>query len=121
MGPYAYVGRRVLAIRFIRKTISAPTAIGFAVYYLASWLGLTRKPLLVLCGVIFGWPIKASLGARYEGWRRTHKAKALAAVTASEPPGKLFGAISTLRELLRMGKSGFIGEFNPWVAYEVLL
>ena len=106
-----YVGRRVLAMRFICKTILAPTAIGCAVYHLASWFGLAYKPLLVLCGVIVGWPIKISLRVRYEDWRRTHKAKALSAVTASESPGKSFYDISALRELHRMDKNGFIGEF----------
>lgn len=108
-------GRRVLAIQFICKALLAPTAIGFTVYYLALQFGLAYKPLLALCGVIVGWPVKASLGVRYRGWRRTHKARAFAAVTASESRGKLFYDIDILQELRRMIKDGFIGELICFV------
>lgn len=103
-------GRRVLAMRFIRRAILAPTAIGFATYHLASRFGLVYKPFLVLCSIIIGWPIKYSLGVRYEGWRRTRKAGTFGAVTASELRGKLFGDIDVLRELQEMDKNGFVGE-----------
>ena len=105
------VERRVLAMRFIRKAILAPTAIGFATYYLALRFGLTYKPLLVLCGIVVGWPVKISLGVRYEGWRRTRKARALVAVTASESRGKLLCDVDIIQELQQMAKDGFIGEF----------
>ena len=97
-------------MRFIRKTILTPTAIGFAVYYLASRFRLAYKPLLVLCGIIVGWPIKVSLGARYGGWRRMRKARAIGAVPATEMRGKWFGDIDVVQELQRMAKDGFVGE-----------
>ena len=108
MGPY--VGKRVLAMWYIRKVILAPMAIGVAAHYLASRFGLSYKPLLVLCSIIVGWPVKISLGVRYEGWRRTLKAKALDAVTATESHGKLFCDIDILQELQRANENGFIGE-----------
>ena len=100
-----------IATWFIRRVILAPTVIGFTIYHLASWFDLAYKPLLVLSGVIVGIPVKVSLGARYAGWRRTYKARKLAAVTASESRGKLLCDIDFLRELQRENKSGFIGEF----------
>lgn len=106
-----HVGRQVLALRFIQKTILAPTAIGLAVYCLASRFGMTHKPLLVVCSVIVGWPIKFSLGVRYESWRRTRRARALGAVPASESRGKFFGDIDAIQEIQEVDKNGFIGEF----------
>ena len=113
MGPY--IGRRALAIRFIRGRILAPTAIGSIIYYLASRLDLAHKPLLVMCGVIIGWPIKFSLGARYEGWHRARRARVLGAVTASESRGKLFGDIDAVQEIQRINKNGFVGRFTRLV------
>jgi len=102
-----HVRRRVLAVRFICRIILAPTAIGFTIYYLASRFGLAYKPLLVLCGVVICWPIKYLLEVKYEGWRRTWKARALGAVTASEPDWKPFGVLGEIQETF---KNGFIGE-----------
>ena len=110
-----HTGRRLLALRIIQRIILAPTAIGLAVYYLASRFSLPHKPLLVTCGVVVGWPIKLSLAARYEGWRRTRRARALGAVTANESRGKLFGGMDVLQELQKADKSGFIGEFVRFV------
>ena len=106
-----HVGRRILAMRFIRRIILAPTVIGFVAYHLASRFNLAYKPLLVLCGVIVGWPIKISLGIKYERWIRMRRAKAFAAVTASELRGKLLGDIDILQELQEFDKNGFLGEF----------
>ena len=88
----------------------APTAIGFTIYYLTLRFGLAYKPFLVLCGVVVGWPIKYSLEAKYESWHRTWKARALGAVTASEPGGKSFGGMGALGEIQETIKNGFIGE-----------
>jgi len=106
-----HIKRRVLAVRFICRIILAPTAIGFTVYYLASRFGLAYKPLLVLCGIVVGWPIKYSLGAKYESWHRTWKARAFSAVTASEPGWKSFGGVGALGEIQETIKNGFVGEF----------
>ena len=106
-----HIRRRVLAARFMCGIILAPTTIGFTIYYLASRFGLAYKPFLVLCGIVVGWPIKYSLGTKYESWRRTWKARALGAVTASEPGWKSFAGIGALREIQETVKNGFIGEF----------
>lgn len=108
MGPY--VRRRVQAMWLVRRAILAPALIGLVVYYLTSRFSLAYKPLLILCGVIVGWPVKISLGIRYEGWRRAHRARELSAATASESRGKLFCDIDVLWELRRMDKDGFVGE-----------
>jgi len=105
-----HMRRRVLAARFVCGIILAPTAIGFTVYYLASRFGLVYKLFLVLCGVVVGWPIKYSLEVKYESWRRTWKARALGAVTASEPHWKPFGVLGEIQETI---KNGFIGELIP--------
>ncbi|KAF9650971.1 cytochrome P450 [Thelephora ganbajun] len=106
-----HIGRRVLALRFIREIILAPTVIGFTIYYLAWQFGLTYKPLLVVGGVIVGWPIKFSLRVRYESWRRTRRASEIGAVTASESRGKLFGDIDVVQEVQEIDKNGFVGEW----------
>lgn len=105
-----HAGRRILAIRFIRGIILAPMVVGFVAYYLASRFSFAYKPLLVLCGIIVGWPIKISLSIKYEGWRRMRKARAAAAVTASESRGRLLADADTLLELLEFNKNGFVGE-----------
>jgi len=110
-GMAPHVGRRVLALQFLRKIVLAPTAIGFSVYFLASWFGVSYTPLLVLCGITVGWPIKFSLGVRYDGWRRTRRARALGVVPASESRGKLFWDIDLVQELQELDKNGFVGEF----------
>jgi len=109
-----HIRRRLLAVRFICRIILAPTAIGFTIYYLASRFGLAYKPFLVLCGVVVGWPIEYSLEARYEGWHRTWKARAIGAVTASEAGWKSFGGMSVLGEIQETIKNGFVGEFIRW-------
>ena len=98
-------------MRFVCRILLAPTAIGFAIYYLASWFGLAYKSFLVLCGIAIGWPIKYSLEVRYEAWRRTRKARALGAVTAPESGWKSFGGIGPLGEIQETVKNGFVGEF----------
>jgi len=109
--PAPQLGRRIFALRFVWGIFLAPTVIGLSTYYMASRFGLDYRPLLAICGIIIGWPIKFSLGVRYEGWRRTRNAMALAAVTASELRGKLFGDIDLLRDAQKANKTGFIGEF----------
>ena len=104
-----HISRRVHAIRYICRTILPPTVIGSVVYYLASGFG-AYKPFLVLCGIIVGWPIKVSLGAKFEGWRRARRARALGAVTAPQRHRKLFDNIEVLREIQEVNKNGFIGE-----------
>jgi len=98
-------------MHYVCRTILAPTVIGSAVYYLASRSGLTYKPFLVLCGIIVGWPIKISLGARYESWYRERRARASGAVVASQSRRKPFSA-SALQELREINKNGFIGELT---------
>jgi len=105
-----HIRRRVQALRYICKTILAPTIIGSTVYYLAPRFGLAHKPFLVLCGIAVGWPIKISLGAGFEGWHRTRRARALGAVTAPESRQTLFGNLDVLREIQEINKNGFIGE-----------
>jgi len=105
------LGRWLFALRFVWGIFLAPTVIGLATYYMASRFGLEYRPLLAICGIIIGWPIKFSLEVRYQGWRRTRNAKALAAVTASELRGKLFGDIDLLRDIQKANKNGFVGEF----------
>jgi len=99
-------------MRYICRTILAPTVIGSAVYYLASRFGLAYKPFLVLCSVVVGWPIGVSLGAGYDIWRREHRARAFGAVTASQSRWKPFSDIHLLRDLLGANKNGFIGELT---------
>jgi hypothetical protein len=82
-----------------------------AVYYLASRFELAHTPLLVACGIVVGWPVKVSLGARYERWRRMRRARALGAVPASELRGKLLGDIDIVWEVEEINKNGFVGEF----------
>jgi hypothetical protein len=106
------VGRRVLALRYIRDTILAPTVIGLIVHYLATRLDLPHKPFLVLCGIVVGWPVKFSLAVRCQGLHRTWKARALGAVPAFEIRGKLFGNIDTVQEVNEASKNGFIGGFS---------
>ena len=105
-----HVRRRVLALHFLRKIILAPTAIGFAVYFLASWFGISYIFPLVVCGVTVGWAIKFSLGVRYESWRRARRARALGAVPASESRGKLFGDMDLIQEIQETDRNGFVGE-----------
>ena len=106
-----YVGRRVIALRYIRDSVLTPAVIGLVTWYLASRFHLPYKPLLVVCGVVVGWPAKFSLKVRYDGWRRARRARALGAVPASELRGKLFGDIDAAQELLESSKNGFIGKF----------
>lgn len=106
-----HIRRRALAIRFICGVLSTPAVIGFAVYHLTLRLGLAYKPFLVLCGIVFDWPINLSLAARYSGWRRACRARALGAVTASESPWKTFTGVDVLWELREISRNGFIGEF----------
>jgi len=106
-----YVGRQVLALRFIRRIIVAPTAIGFAVYFLASRFDIPYKPLWAVGGIIIGSPIKFSLGVRYGSWRRARRARALGAVHAFESCGKLFGDIDVIRKIQENEKNGSVGEF----------
>lgn len=105
-----HVGRRALALRYIRDAVLTPTVIGFVTWYLASRFHLPYKPLVVVCGVVVGWPVKFSLKVRYDGWRRARRARELGAVTASEWRGKLFGDIDAARELLETSKNGVIGK-----------
>lgn len=109
-----HVGRRILALRYIRDTVLTPTVIGLVTYYLASRFHLPYKPLLIFCGIIVGWPVKFSLGIRYETWRKARRAGELGAVPASESRGKLFGDIDVLQEVLEMSKNGFIGNSLSW-------
>ena len=102
--------RRVLAVRFICKTLLAPTVIGSAVYYLASRFGFAYKPFLVLCGIVVGWPVKFSLGVRYGDWYRRRRAMALGAVTAPGSRWELSNDMSVLRDMQEANKNGFIGE-----------
>ena len=116
-----HTGRRVLALRFILRTILAPTAIGLTVYYLASRFSLPHKPLLVACSVVVGWPIKFSLGARYKGWRRTRRARALGAVPAFESRWKLLGDTDVVQEVRKTDMTRFSGKSvrfvrNPRIA-----
>lgn len=106
----SHVGKRVLALRYIRDTILAPTVIGLVTYYLVSRFRLPYKPLLVACGVIVGWPVKFSLRVRYQGWYRGYRARALGAVPSSEARGKLFGDVDVLQEIKESSKDGNIGK-----------
>ena len=99
-------------MRYVCGTILTPTIIGSTVYYLASRFGLVYKPFLVLCSIVVGWPIKVSLGAGLEGWHRTHRARALSAVTAPQSRQKLFNDLDVLREIQEINKNGFIGELR---------
>ena len=104
------VGRRILALRYIRDAVVTPTVVGLVTYYLTSRFRLPYKPLLVLGGVLVGWPAMFSLRVRYQGWCRARRAKALGAVPAPESRGKSFGDIDVAREIQDMGKNGFIGK-----------
>ena len=106
-----YVGKRVLALRYVRDSIIAPTVIGTVTYYLASRFGLPYKPLLVLGGILVGWPAKFSLMVRYQGWRRAYRARALGTVPAIESRGRWLGNIDVARELQDMSKNGFMGKY----------
>lgn len=108
------VGRRVLALRYIRDTVLTPTVIGLVTWYLATRFRLPYKPLLVICGIVVGWPAKFSLRVRYEGWRRARDARALGAVPALESRGKLFGDIDVVQEIQDMSHNGFIGKRVRW-------
>jgi len=110
-----HIGTRILALRFIRGIILTPTVIGLAIYYLASRFSLPYRPLLVVCGVVVGWPIKFSLRVRYEGWCRARRARTFAAVPALESRGRLFGDIDALHGVQEADKSGFVGEFSRLV------
>ena len=105
------VGRRILALRYIRDAALAPVVIGSATYYLALRLNLPYKPLLVLCSIVVGWPVKFSIWIRYESWRRTRRAHAIGAVAASESRGRSFGDIDIVQELQKTNRGGFIGEY----------
>jgi hypothetical protein len=98
-------------LRYIRRMIVTPTFIGLAVYYLASRFRLPRKPLLVACGILVGWPVKFSLQVRYDGWRRARRAWGFSAITAPESRGKLLGDIDIIQELQEMESNGFLGTF----------
>lgn len=106
-----YVGRRVLALRYLRDTLVTPAVIGLVAYYLASRFSLPHKPLLVVCSIIVGWPAKFSLWVRYERWSRACRARTLGAVPAQEMPGKMFGCIDLVQEIQESSKNGFIGEW----------
>ena len=98
-------------MQFICKAVLAPTVIGSTIYYLASRFGLAYKPLLVLCGIVVGFPIKFSLGVNYGSWDRTRRARAVGAVPApSESRRNLLCGIDVLREIQEINKNGFIGE-----------
>ena len=104
------VGRRILALRYIRDTILTPAVIGLVTYYLATRFRLPYKPLLVVCGVAVGWPVKFSLKVRYDIWHRALRAKAFGAVPASVSRGKSFGDADVAREMQEMGRNGLIGK-----------
>lgn len=110
MSPHV-VGRRVLALRYIRDTFVTPAVIGLMVHYLAARFNLPHKPLLIACGIIVGWPAKFSLWVRFRGLHRAWRAKALGAVIATENRGKRFGDIDTIQELKDASANGFIGMF----------
>lgn len=106
-----HIKRRLLALRFICGSMLAPTIIGSTVYCLASRFGVAYKPLLVLCGIIIGWPTKFSLGITYGAWHRARRAKAVGTVPASsELRWNLFSEIDVMRELQETNKNGFVGE-----------
>lgn len=105
------VGRRVLALRYIRDSILTPTVIGLVTHYLASRFRLPYKPLLDLGGVLAGWAVIFSLRVRVRGWRRAYRARALGAVPAVESRGRLLGDIDVARELHDMSKNGFMGKY----------
>jgi hypothetical protein len=111
-----HVGRRILALRYIRDAVLTPTVIGLVTWYLASRFHIPYKPLLVVCGVVVGWPAKFSLKVRYDGWRRARRARALGAVSAAELRGKLLGNVDAAQEMLETSRDGFIGKFLTWPA-----
>ena len=53
MAPHAR--RQVLALHFTREIVLTPSAIDFAVYFLATRFDIPCKPLLTMHGVGIGW------------------------------------------------------------------
>ena len=107
--PHKHVASSIFH-QLIPSSILHPTVVGLVTYYLTSRFHLPYKPLLVLGGVLVGWPAMFSLRVRCQGWRRARRAKALGAVPASECRGRSFGDIDVAREIQDMGKNGFIDK-----------
>ena len=116
-----HVGRRILALRYIRDTIFTPTAIGLVTWHLATRFHLPYKPLLIACCIFIGWPIKFSLRVRYESWRRARNARALGSVPPLESRGKLFGDIDIAQEIQEASKNGFIGKRVSQSCFNMLI